>query len=104
MSFQSKIVLYIRTYFSESRNTVASSVLGSEVQSTLETAVELTDKEKINQEWEELIGVSVVSPPPPCSAIFNKHWFLYCVAHSELNRLVTTHVLAEESALKIHCH
>ncbi|XP_005105983.1 WD repeat-containing protein 78 isoform X2 [Aplysia californica] len=38
----------------ESRNTVASSVLGSEVQSTLETTVELTDREKLTQEWDEL--------------------------------------------------
>ena len=36
---------------------MASSVLGSELQSTLETTVELTDKEKISQEWDELVKV-----------------------------------------------
>ena len=41
----------------ESRNTVASSVLGSEVQSTLETTVELTDREKLTQEWDDLSKV-----------------------------------------------
>ncbi|GFN91325.1 WD repeat-containing protein 78 [Plakobranchus ocellatus] len=38
----------------ESRTTEESSMLGSEVQSTLETSVELSDKEKLTQEWQYL--------------------------------------------------
>ncbi|RUS86621.1 hypothetical protein EGW08_005637 [Elysia chlorotica] len=38
----------------ESRTTEDSSMLGSEVQSTLETNVELSDKDKLAQEWLEL--------------------------------------------------